>query len=62
MHVPAPRAVAGVLVADALPADELEADAGDYARFRAELADALERAGVPVTTLATASAPPPRPA
>ena len=62
VHVPVPRAVAGVVVARALPEDELEADAGDYARFRAELTAALARAGVPVTTLATASAPPPRPA
>jgi hypothetical protein len=62
VHVPALRALAGVLVAHALPEDELEADAGDYARFRAELAAALERAGVPVTMLAAASAAPPRPA
>jgi len=62
VHVPALRGLAGVLVAEALPADELEADTADYARFRAELVAALEGAGVPVTTLATATAPRPRPA
>jgi len=50
VHVPALRALAGVRVADELPADELEASPADYGRFRAELVAALERAGVPVTT------------
>ncbi len=62
VHVPALRGLAGVLVAEALPADEIEADADDYARLRTELVAALERAGVLVTTLAAATAPPPRPA
>jgi hypothetical protein len=60
VHVPALRALAGALVADALPADELEADADAYARFRSELMAALERAAIPVTTLAAATAPRPR--
>ena len=50
VHVPVLRALAGVRVADELPADELEASPADYGRFRAELVAALERAGVPVTT------------
>jgi hypothetical protein len=61
VHVPALRALAGVHVADALPADELEAGSEDYARFRAELVAALERAGVPVTTPGPAAATAPRP-
>ena len=62
VHVPALRALAGAFVADALPADELEADADAYARFGAELMAALERAAIPVTTLAAATEPRPRPA
>jgi hypothetical protein len=61
VHVPSLRALAGVHVADELPADELEASPMDYARFREELVAALEAAGVAVTTPAGAPAPPPRP-
>jgi hypothetical protein len=61
-HVSTFCAVAGVHVADELPADELEADPADYAGFRSELVAALGRAGVAVTTPAGASVPPPRPA
>ena len=50
VHVPALRALAGVHVAAELPEDELEATPADYGRFREELADALARAGLPVTT------------
>jgi hypothetical protein len=62
VHVRSLRALAGVHLADELPADELEASPEDYGRFCAELVAALERAGVSVTTLAGASVPPPRPA
>ena len=61
VHAPSLRALAGVHVADALPADELEAGAEDYARFRAELVAALERAGVPVTTPGPAASTAPHP-
>jgi hypothetical protein len=61
-HVRSLRALAGVDVADELPADELEASPADYGRFRTELAAALERAGVSVTTRADGTGPPRPPA
>jgi hypothetical protein len=61
VHVPSLRALGGVHVADALPPDELEAGAEDYARFRAELIAALGRAGVRVTTPGPAAATAPHP-
>jgi len=61
VHVPSLRALAGVHVADELPADELEASPMDYSRFREDLVAALEAAGVAVTTPAGAPAPLPRP-
>ena len=62
VHVRSLRALAGVRVADELPADELEASPTDYGRFRAELVGALAGAGVSVTTPADATGPPRRPA
>lgn len=62
VHVPSLRALAGVHVAHALPADELEATPVDYDRFREELVEALERAGLTVTRRAAETAPPRPPA
>jgi hypothetical protein len=61
VHVPSLRALAGVHVADELPADELEASPMDYAASARTWWRRSRLPAWPVTTPAGAPAPPPRP-